>query len=81
MPVLPMGFALSPPIACSNTQLLADIITKEMQDRWAGREGHPAFAHIPRSTSQPPDGVPEPQSSVYVDDFMESAWAEWLEEL
>eukprot|EP00961_Rhodomonas_salina_P088630 1192236-Rhodomonas_salina.1 len=31
MPVLPMGFSLSPPIACSNSQLLTDIINLEME--------------------------------------------------
>lgn len=81
MPVLPMGFTLSPPIACANTQLLTDIMNVEMENRWAGKAGHPAFAHIPRSKSRPARRVAAPHTTTYVDDFMDRAWEEWLEEL
>eukprot|EP00961_Rhodomonas_salina_P293405 3933731-Rhodomonas_salina.1 len=82
MPVLPMGFTLSPPISCENTQLLADFITDEMMARWEGRAGNPALAHVPRRNRRPA-GIRcgAPLSRVYVDDFMESAIEGWIQEL
>eukprot|EP00961_Rhodomonas_salina_P076330 1024829-Rhodomonas_salina.1 len=49
MPVLPMGFALSLPIACSNTPLLADIINEEMTALWEGRPCLKALEGVPRA--------------------------------
>ena len=80
LPVLPMGFKLSPPIACANSQLMADIINDEMLRRWEGRPGHPALACVPRTSRRPPAGI-QPHASVYVDDYMLSAVREWLAEM
>mmetsp|Transcript_30389 Transcript_30389/g.62612 ORF Transcript_30389/g.62612 Transcript_30389/m.62612 type:complete len:869 (-) Transcript_30389:3743-6349(-) len=79
-PVLPMGFKLSPAIACRNTELLASYIENEMRARWEDRPSiAPALEAVPR-TAAPADGCP-PASSVYVDDYMGSAMGEWAEEL
>ena len=53
-PVLPFGFRLSPPIACANTQLMADIITEEARNRAEGLEGRPALmgVHTPGIVEQ-----------------------------
>eukprot|EP00961_Rhodomonas_salina_P022811 305982-Rhodomonas_salina.1 len=69
-PVLPFGFTISPPIACRNTQLLADLIEKEMRARWEGREGSPALSSVARLARVPKTSpAPPPASSVYVDDY------------
>jgi len=80
-PVLPMGFKLSPPIACKNTEWLAALIQAEMRARWAGAPSiRPALEAVPRS-ARPTSGV-EPASHVYVDDYMGSAAGSgWIEEL
>eukprot|EP00961_Rhodomonas_salina_P160891 2166371-Rhodomonas_salina.1 len=82
-PVLPFGFTISPPIACRNTQLLADLIEKEMRARWEGLEGSPVLksvallARVPKTSPAPP-----PASSVYVDDYANSACdGPWTDEL
>eukprot|EP00961_Rhodomonas_salina_P136182 1832471-Rhodomonas_salina.1 len=82
MPVLPMGFTLSPPISCENTQMMADIITEEMMARWEGRLGNAALACVPRRNRRP-HGLRcgTPVSRVYVDDFIESAIEGWIQEL
>jgi len=80
LPVLPMGFRLSPPICCANTQLLADIITLEMDARWEDRPSPTAvLAAIPRQNAVR-EGA-RPSSTVYVDDFMNGAPGAWIEEL
>eukprot|EP00961_Rhodomonas_salina_P167759 2261394-Rhodomonas_salina.1 len=63
-PVLPFGFTLSPPIACSNTQLLATLIEEEMRARWMGEPGNPGLAHVERLAPVPPETPrPKPASS------------------
>ena len=47
-PCLPFGFRLSPTIACSNTQLEADIITEEVQARAEGNVCRKALECVPR---------------------------------
>eukprot|EP00961_Rhodomonas_salina_P017151 230564-Rhodomonas_salina.1 len=82
-PVLPFGLTISPPIACRNTQLLADLIEKEMRARWEGREGLPALRSVARTAPVPETSpAPPPASSVYVDDYANSACDEpWMKEL
>eukprot|EP00961_Rhodomonas_salina_P028996 391117-Rhodomonas_salina.2 len=81
MPVLLMGFALSPPLACANSQLLTDIINAEMTARWENKVGHSALEHIPQSATRPAWSVGGPTTHTHVDDFLSSAWGEWLDEL
>jgi len=73
-PCLPFGFSLSPPICCANSQMVADIISKEARARARGEVGLPALEHVPRRADWGKEGDgPLPSSSVYVDDFMGSA--------
>jgi len=80
-PVLPMGFKLSPPIACRNTTWIAELVQREMRARWDGRPSvAPNLAEVPRSGGVT-EGCP-PASSVYVDDYMHSAPGNgWIDEL
>eukprot|EP00961_Rhodomonas_salina_P299287 3938809-Rhodomonas_salina.1 len=82
-PVLPFGFTLSPPLACRNTQLMATMIEAEMLARWKGRPGHPALRGVKRRTRGGGRTVgPAPASSVYVDDYANSASdAAWTQEI
>mmetsp|Transcript_18276 Transcript_18276/g.36993 ORF Transcript_18276/g.36993 Transcript_18276/m.36993 type:complete len:626 (+) Transcript_18276:2498-4375(+) len=81
-PVLPMGFKLSPPIACRNTEWLAELAQREMRARWAGEPSVcEALKQVPRRAKRGVKGV-APASTVYVDDYMQSAMGEgWIEEL
>mmetsp|Transcript_18272 Transcript_18272/g.36950 ORF Transcript_18272/g.36950 Transcript_18272/m.36950 type:complete len:477 (-) Transcript_18272:6701-8131(-) len=81
-PVLPMGFKLSPPIACRNTAWMADLAEREMRARWEHRPSVcPALEGVPRAAHPTSQGAP-PASSVYVDDYMGSAMGGgWIEEL
>ncbi len=79
LPVLPFGFALAPPLACANTELLAAVIEQEALARWRGDPGSPGLSSV--ATHSPVGrGVP-PLSTVYVDDYMNSADASWIKEL
>jgi len=80
-PVLPMGFKLSPPIACRNTTWIAELIQAEMRARWAGEASIvPKLREVPRKGGAA-TGCP-PASSVYVDDYMHSAAGNgWIEEV
>eukprot|EP00961_Rhodomonas_salina_P268541 3629129-Rhodomonas_salina.1 len=73
-PVLPFGFTLSPPIACANTQLLADLIQEEARARVAGEKGCEALECVPRSAlhGHVPPPRPQPAVSCYVDDYIDS---------
>mmetsp|Transcript_30390 Transcript_30390/g.62634 ORF Transcript_30390/g.62634 Transcript_30390/m.62634 type:complete len:863 (+) Transcript_30390:1289-3877(+) len=81
-PVLPMGFKLSPPLACRNTAWMATLAENEMRARWEKRASvRPILASIPRSAEPDATGAP-PASTVYVDDYMGSAAGNgWIEEL
>eukprot|EP00961_Rhodomonas_salina_P146637 1974487-Rhodomonas_salina.1 len=78
---LPMGFTLSPPICCANTQFVAEIIEAEMRARFHGKAStRAAFDEVPRE-AQGCAGV-EPSSDVYVDDFLHSVPSDdWVAEL
>jgi len=82
-PVLPFGFSLSPPIACANTQMAADIIRKEMRARALGDAGLDVLKTVPRvGVVDDKAKGPLPASSVYVDYFVGSARdLTWTEEL
>jgi len=81
-PVLPMGFKLSPPIACRNTEWMAALAEREMRARWEAKASVcDALKAVPRRASMGARGAP-PASTVYVDDYMSSAMGDgWIEEL
>lgn len=77
MPVLPMGFTNSQPLECQNSELMASIIQEEMRALWRQEPGLAAFADLP-SPEDDCEGV-EPASTVYCDDFMQSATPPWVD--
>lgn len=79
--VLPMGFRLSPPIACRNTTWFAELIEAEMRAQWTQQASvRPVLTEVPREATVTP-GAP-PGSTVYVDDYMGSAMGDgWIDEL
>eukprot|EP00961_Rhodomonas_salina_P006910 93777-Rhodomonas_salina.1 len=52
-----------------------------MTARWEGRPGLKALEGVPRTSRRPPERVAEPCTTVYVDDYMNGAWEEWVDEL
>eukprot|EP00961_Rhodomonas_salina_P293633 3933909-Rhodomonas_salina.1 len=77
MPVLPMGLTNSPALACQNSELMANIIQEEMRARWRGEKGLDAFSDLP-TPEDGREGV-EPASTVYCDDFMQTATPPWVD--
>eukprot|EP00961_Rhodomonas_salina_P193564 2613358-Rhodomonas_salina.1 len=52
-----------------------------MTAQWEGRPGLKALEGVPRASRHPPETVVEPFTTVYVDDYMNGAWEEWVDEL
>eukprot|EP00961_Rhodomonas_salina_P247527 3344277-Rhodomonas_salina.1 len=56
---------------------MARIIQDEMRARWRGEKGLDALADLP-TPAEAREGV-EPASTVYCDDFMQTATPQWVE--